>query len=87
MANASPSPEQPAAELPRPTATQREQMIAVAAYYLAERRDFAPGCEQADWLDAERQIDLLLERASAAGVGVGELHRMGLRNALSLWSV
>jgi hypothetical protein len=33
-----------------------QQMIATAAYYLAEQRCFAPGCEVQDWLTAERQI-------------------------------
>ena len=31
----------------------REEMIAVAAYYRAEQRDFAPGDELGDWLQAE----------------------------------
>jgi hypothetical protein len=31
-------------------------MIATAAYYLAERRNFAPGHELEDWLEAEQQI-------------------------------
>jgi hypothetical protein len=31
--------------------------IAVAAYYLAEKRNFSAGCELDDWLSAERQID------------------------------
>jgi hypothetical protein len=31
-------------------------MIAVAAYYLAEQRRFAPGHELEDWLAAEQQI-------------------------------
>lgn len=29
--------------------------IAVAAYYIAERRGFAPGCELDDWLAAEAE--------------------------------
>jgi hypothetical protein len=32
-------------------------MIAEAAYYLAERRGFAPGHELEDWLAAEAEID------------------------------
>jgi hypothetical protein len=28
-------------------------MIAETAYYLAERRGFAPDCELQDWLEAE----------------------------------
>ena len=31
-------------------------MISVAAYYLAERRDFAAGQSLDDWLRAEEQI-------------------------------
>jgi len=31
-------------------------MIAVAAYYRAERRNFEPGHELEDWLDAEAEI-------------------------------
>lgn len=35
----------------------REAMIREAAYYLAERRGFAPGHELDDWLAAEAAID------------------------------
>lgn len=35
----------------------RRQRIAEAAYYRAERRGFAPGLEEDDWLEAEKQID------------------------------
>jgi hypothetical protein len=35
-------------------------MIAVAAYYRAERRGFAPGSELDDWLAAEADIEALL---------------------------
>jgi hypothetical protein len=31
--------------------------IAVAAYYRAERRGFAPGGELDDWLEAERELN------------------------------
>jgi hypothetical protein len=31
-------------------------MIAVAAYYKAEQRGFAPGYEVSDWLEAEREF-------------------------------
>lgn len=31
-------------------------MIAIAAYFLAEQRDFTPGHELDDWLEAERRI-------------------------------
>jgi len=41
----------------------RRALIAVAAYYRAERRGFAPGHEQEDWLAAEREIDATLDAA------------------------
>ena len=34
----------------------REQMIAEAAYYIAQKRGFAPGYELEDWLAAEAEI-------------------------------
>jgi hypothetical protein len=64
---------------------ERARMVAVAAYYLAERRQFAPGGEEADWLLAEQQIDRLLQHARAAGLDQAGLQRIGLRNALRLW--
>jgi hypothetical protein len=42
---------------PGPDASERLDRIALAAYYKAERRRFAPGFELADWLEAEQQID------------------------------
>ena len=42
------------------TTEERQQMIADAAYYLAEKRGFAGGDPQADWLEAEAQIDARL---------------------------
>ena len=39
-------------------ASERRQKIAEAAYYRAERRGFAPGHEELDWMmEAERDID------------------------------
>ena len=35
---------------------QRAQQIAMAAYFLAERRGFAPNHELDDWLAAERSL-------------------------------
>jgi len=37
--------------------SERRQRIAEAAYYKAERRGFAPGYEERDWLDAESEMD------------------------------
>lgn len=38
------------------------EAIAVAAYYRAERRGFAPGGEVDDWLEAERELIEALEQ-------------------------
>jgi hypothetical protein len=39
----------------------RQATVAEAAYFLAERRGFAPGYEQEDWLAAEALIRRQLE--------------------------
>jgi hypothetical protein len=51
--------EEPEAEGPRPlpSAVEREQLIAVTAYYRAQSRNFEPGRELEDWLAAEAEID------------------------------
>jgi hypothetical protein len=38
----------------------RRALIARAAYFRAERRNFSPGYEQDDWLSAESEVDTLL---------------------------
>ena len=43
------------AEVSKPT-PDLTHMIAMAAYFLAEQRHFAPGYELQDWLTAERMI-------------------------------
>lgn len=43
----------------------REQMIAVAAYYLAEQRSFSPGQEVEDWLQAEKGLDAVTAGTTA----------------------
>ena len=40
-------------------AALRHELIAVGAYYLAEKRDFAPGAELDDWLTAEAQVEAM----------------------------
>jgi hypothetical protein len=44
---------------PEDAGQNRRDRIAVAAYHNAERRQFHPGGELDDWLQAERQIDSL----------------------------
>jgi Protein of unknown function (DUF2934) len=43
------------------TAEQRQQWIATAAYFRAQRRGFAGGHDAEDWLEAEREVDLRIE--------------------------
>jgi hypothetical protein len=40
-------------------------MIEEAAFYIAEQRGFAPGCEVSDWLQAEANVEGLLRSTSA----------------------
>ncbi|MEK7835619.1 MAG: DUF2934 domain-containing protein [Pseudomonadota bacterium] len=42
---------------------QRQQLIAQAAYFIAERRGFAPGNELEDWLQAEAEIEAWMKAA------------------------
>jgi len=42
------------------TPDERYQMIATAAYFCAERREFACGYEMEDWIFCEAQIDATL---------------------------
>jgi len=39
-----------------PSTDELQGMIATAAYYLAAERNFSPGRELDDWLEAERRI-------------------------------
>ena len=65
-----------------PTPAQRREMIAVAAYYLAERRAFSPGGEEADWICAERTIDeMIANRQLSQGLSP-DARRTIIRNAL-----
>jgi hypothetical protein len=41
----------------QPEPKDRQAVIAAAAYYRAELRNFSPGYELDDWLAAEREID------------------------------
>jgi len=43
----------------------RQRFIAEAAYFKAERRGFADGGELGDWIDAEAEIDALLDSRGA----------------------
>ena len=41
---------------------ERYQMIATMAYYRAEKRNFAPGNDEQDWLECEQIIDDMLNK-------------------------
>jgi hypothetical protein len=43
------------------SAEVRERLIAMAAYYRAERRGFTPGGELQDWYEAAAEIDRQLD--------------------------
>ena len=40
--------------------TERQKLIAQAAYFRAEKRGFAPGCELQDWIEAEAEVQRLI---------------------------
>jgi hypothetical protein len=44
------------AAAPEPSSEELGGMIATAAYYLAAARNFTPGHELDDWLEAERNV-------------------------------
>ena len=46
------------------TNEERQRLIAEAAYFRAERRNFVPGYELRDWLDAEAEIEAKMIKAS-----------------------
>lgn len=46
---------------------QRRNYIEMAAYYIAERRGFAPGNPLEDWVQAEAEIDRLLAEGRVGG--------------------
>ena len=59
--NAQPIPGEPVFQGNVGLPDEREYMIAEAAYYRAERRGFAAGNEMEDWLQAETEIDSLIQ--------------------------
>jgi hypothetical protein len=83
----SPAEVPPTPEVPMmPAAAERHRLIGVAAYYRAERRGFAPGGAEADWLEAEADIDRLLAAMTRQGITRADYEHVGLRHALRLWS-
>lgn len=56
---------------------KRHEMIAVAAYFLAEQRGFAPGKEIEDWLRAEQYIGSMVRGLARTGIARGGHGRVG----------
>jgi len=50
--------------------TDRQARISQAAYYKAQRRDFAPGHDWEDWFAAEREV------AKSDGTGTGRVNTL-----------
>jgi hypothetical protein len=48
------------------TNEERHQLIAEAAYFRAERRNFTPGGEMEDWLNAEAEVEMKLSKIGTA---------------------
>ncbi len=52
---------------------KRRRMIETAAYYRAEKRGFSDGDPLKDWLEAEREIEVLFQQVDDAGSSKQEL--------------
>jgi phage terminase Nu1 subunit (DNA packaging protein) len=50
-----------------PTPEEKHRMIETAAYYRAQKREFSDGDPETDWLEAEQEIEALLQQADNAG--------------------
>lgn len=50
-----------AADQHKVSSQERAEMIATAAYFIAERHGFTPGRSTADWQAAEKEIDRVLK--------------------------
>ncbi len=66
-AEAPAKPPRSRAKKPAIAQDQRRNYIEVAAYYIAARRNFAPGDPFQDWVEAEAEIDRLLAEGRLGG--------------------
>ena len=57
------APETCADVVPSISVEERERLVARAAYFRAEKRGFAPGCELQDWVEAEAEVLRLIGKA------------------------
>ena len=51
---------------------QRHRMIETAAYFRAEKRGFAGGDPVTDWIEAEREIDVLFQSTDIGDAAAGQ---------------
>jgi hypothetical protein len=63
MATRKPAAKKPAKAPARPSPEELWKQIAEAAYYKAKARDFAPGGEVQDWIEAEAEVKDRLGRS------------------------
>ena len=63
------------------TPDERRVLIAQAAYFRAEKRGFAPGGEERDWLEAELEVDALLAVAVPTPAPAPRARRPAARSA------
>ncbi|WP_371435070.1 DUF2934 domain-containing protein [Polaromonas sp.] len=52
---------------PTAISLSREERVRIAAYLASEKRGFEPGMAEADWLEAERQVDSEQGQPDVAG--------------------
>jgi len=72
------------------TPEQRYQMIAEAAYFRTEKRGFVGGDSAQDWLEAEVEIDRILQQSSEPekeGMGLKQAFQQNLEAQLKEWDV
>lgn len=70
------------AEALRVTPEQRYHMIAEAAYFRAERRGFSGGDPAQDWLEAEAEVDRILQAGGTAARPSGMTPKQAFQAAL-----
>jgi hypothetical protein len=69
---------------PEYTPAMHRQMVAVAAYYRAERRGFAPGDPTADWLEAEAEIEQQLGQSARPGKSAKTSPKLAFQQELEI---
>lgn len=66
-------------------AEKHQEVIAVAAYYRAERRGFHEGDPVADWLEAKAEIEQMLQAEPDSGMSTKQSFQQKLEAQLEEW--